>query len=286
MPVRGPLESRRRSVADLRQLHRGALEHAGEQHEGAHVRGGFDQVGGGLERLAADVRQALHGQQLVAGVGVDAGADGGTAQVDLGEQLRRQGLEARQVFAQGGGEGMEFLAEGHGHRVLQLGATHLQHLGEFHALGGEGGDQAVQAGEQGVMAEQQTQADGGGVGVVGRLRHVDVVVRVEMAILALGVAEQLQGDVGDHLVGVHVGRGAGPALDHVHHELVVEFAANDARAGINDRLVLLGRQMAEPVVGVRRRLLDHGQGHHQLGVVTEGYAGEAEVLHGAQVWMP
>ena len=74
------------------------------------------------------------------------------------------------------------------------------------------------------MAEQQAQADGGRVGIVGRLRHVHVVIGVQVLILALGVPHGLQGQVGDHLVGIHVGRCPGTALNHVHHELIVALA--------------------------------------------------------------
>ena len=192
-------------VADLRQLHRGTLEHAGEQHEGAHVGSGFDQVGRWNHGLAADDGQALYGQGLVARVGVDAGADGGAAQVHFGQQLWRQGFQAGQVFTEGGGEGAEFLAEGHRHGVLQLGAAHFQYVAELFALGGERLNQAVEAGQQRVMAQQQTQADRGRVGVVGRLRHVHVVVGVQVLVFALLVAHGLQRDVGDDFVGIHVG---------------------------------------------------------------------------------
>ena len=44
------------------------------------------QVGRRHHRVAADDGQALDGELLVGRVGVDAGADGGAAQVDLGEQ--------------------------------------------------------------------------------------------------------------------------------------------------------------------------------------------------------
>lgn len=282
MPVRGPLESRRRSLQIFDSLTAGALEHAGEQHEGAHVGGGFDQVGGRLQRLPADGGQALDGELLVAGVGVDAGADGGATEVHFGEQLRRQATQAVEVFAEGGGESVEFLAEGHRHGVLQLGAAHLQYAGEFDALGGEGLDQAVEAGQQGVVAEQQAQADGGRVGVVGRLRHVHIVVRVQVLVLTLGVAHGFQRDVRDHFVRVHVGGGAGAALDHVHHELLVEIAADQAGAGLADGGVLVFREMAELTVGVGGGLLDHGQGNDQLRVVRQRHPGEAEVVHGAQ----
>jgi len=80
----------------------------------------------------------------------------------------------------------------------------------------------------------------------------------------------------------HIGRGAGAALDHVDHELVVELTLNDACAGGADGRVLGGGQVAQLAVGVGGSLLDHRQGDHQLGVVAERHAAEAEVVHGAQ----
>ena len=46
-----------------------------------------------------------------------------------------------------------------------------------------------------------------------------MVVRVQHVVAALLDAQMLERAVGDHLVGVHVGRGAGAALDHVDDEL-------------------------------------------------------------------
>ena len=136
MPVRGPLDSRQ-VVADFRQLDRGTLEHAREQHEGAHVGGRFDQIGSRHQRLTANERQTIDRQLLIAGVGVDAGTDGGSAQVHFGQQLGCQAAQAVEVFGQGGGKGAELLTQGHWNGVLQLGAAHLQHMVEFFALGGK-----------------------------------------------------------------------------------------------------------------------------------------------------
>ena len=259
-------------VADLRQLHRQALEHARERDEGAHVRGGFDEVGSGFQRMAADGGQALHRQGLIAGVGVDPGADGSAAEVHFDQQLRRDQAQVLKVLAEGGGKRAEFLAEGHGHCVLQLGAAHLEDVRKFPRLAGKGLYQAVEAGQQGVMTQQQAQADGGRVGVVGRLRHVHVVVRVQVAILALGVVHVFQRQIGDHFIGIHVGRGAGAALNHVDDELVVVLATDQVRAGLTDCGVLGAAEVAEFAVGVRRRLLDHGQCHHQFWKVRQRHA--------------
>ncbi|MNO46165.1 hypothetical protein D3C76_364480 [compost metagenome] len=132
------------------------------------------------------------------------------------------------------------------------------------------------------MAQQQAQTDGGRVGVVGRLRHVHVVVRVQVLVLTLLVAHGLQRDVGDDFVGVHVGRSTSTALDHVHHELVVVIAFDQAGAGCGDGSVLGIAQVTQLTVGVGSGLLDHGQGHDQLRVVRQRNTGEVEVVGSAQ----
>ena len=56
---------------------------------------------------------------------------------------------------------------------------------------------------------------GGGIGVVGALRLVDVVVWMHRCLGSQFAAQDLNGAVGDHLVGVHVALGAGAGLpDH------------------------------------------------------------------------
>ncbi len=234
------------------------------------------------QRLAADGCQALYGEHLVARVGVDAGTDGSTTQVDFGQQLRRQRTQTVEVFGHGGGEGAEFLAQGHRHGVLQLGTAHLQYVVELFTFGSEGLDQAVEAGQQGIVTQQQAQADSGRVGVVGRLRHVHIVVRVQVLVLTLLVAHGLQRDVGDDFVGVHVGRSTSTALDHVHHELLVVVALDQSCAGCADRGVLGIAQVPQLTVGVSSCLLDHRQADYQFRVVRQRNAGEVEVVGSAQ----
>jgi hypothetical protein len=59
---------------------------------------------------------------------VDAGADGGRAQVHFADQ-QRAFSKALLVFTEHHGVGRELLAQRHRHGVLQLGAAHLQHIG-------------------------------------------------------------------------------------------------------------------------------------------------------------
>ena len=154
---------------------------------------------------------------------IDAGADRGRAHVDLADQKHRF-LQPLLVFSQHHRIGREFLAQRHRNGVLQLGAAHLDDVLELLGLRLErlaqhrhGVDQPHDAGIGRELERRR-------IDVVGALAHVDVLVGMQEVIVALGAAEQLQRAVGDHLVGIHVGRGAGAALDDVDHELFMQPA--------------------------------------------------------------
>jgi hypothetical protein len=114
------------------------------------------------------------------------------------------------------------------------------------------------------------------------LAHVHVLVGVQHVVGALGAPEDLERQVGDHLVGVHVGRGAGAALDDVDDELVVMGAVAQRGAGGDDGVAALAVEQPELAVGQRRRLLDAGKRADQLRVGRDRRAGDREVLHRAQ----
>ena len=105
-----------------------------------------------------------------------------------------------------------------------------------------------------------------------------MVVGVQPRVVAARVAEGHERQVGDHLVGVHVGRGAGVALDHVDDEVLVVAAGDDLVAGRRDGGGAAGVEHAEVAVGERGRLLYHGERPHELGEVRERHAGDREVL--------
>ena len=76
----------------------------------------------------------------------------------------------------------------------------------------------------------------------------------------------------EHLVDVHVGRGAGAALEHVDRELIVQLAVDDLLRRGHDGVAAFTGQRAERVVGQRRRLLHHGQRADQLRVMRDRHA--------------
>ena len=106
---------------------------------------------------------------------------------------------------------------------------------------------------------------------------------MQKLILAAPVAQKLQREIGDDFIGVHVGRGAGPALHRIDHELVeVAPVLGDEIAGAVDRVGLLRRQLLEPPVGARRRLLDEGKGADELGKMPDRNAGDRKIFDRAQ----
>jgi len=98
-----------------------------------------------------------------------------------------------------------------------------------------------------------------------------VIVRVNRRVVTPWPAQELEGAIRDHLVRVHVGRGARAALDHVDEEMLMMPAganllrcAHDqirdamieqAEVSVRERRCFLHRREHEPL---QRRLLDGG----------------------------
>ena len=212
-------------------------------------------------------------------VGVDARTDGRGTHVDLVEEPH-VGLQTVDLLGQRCGVGLELLPEGHRHGVLQLRAAHLDDVGKLLALGVECGDELLQRRHGAVDAPGQCDAHGRRVGVVGRLREIDVVVRVAVVVFALVVAEQFERPVGNHLVGVHVCRCAGASLYHVHDELFVEPVFTQLFACPGDRVGDRRIEQPQVAVGGCSPLLHVGQRVDQARKEVEPHAADVEVLHG------
>ena len=182
------------------------------------------------------------------------------------------------LVGEDGGESAEGLAQGHGHGVLELGAAHLDDGLELLALGAQGGDELLKLLDQALVRVVHADVDGGGVCVVGGLGAVDVVVGGAELVLAALVAHDLEGAVGDYLVGVHVGGGAGAALDHIYGEVLVVHAFADFLAGLHDGVLLGVREEAELVVGDGCAFLGDGQAGDEQRVLVEVELADLEVL--------
>lgn len=85
------------------------FQHAGIEHKGAHIPAGFDQVAGTNHFDAAEAGQFFNRETGIFRFGIDAGANGGAAEVDLAEQLY-DFVAAGDILLDVDGKGLEFLA--------------------------------------------------------------------------------------------------------------------------------------------------------------------------------
>ena len=99
-------------------------------------------------------------------------------------------------------------------------------------------------------------------------------------VLAPRRAQQLAGAIGEHLVGVHVVRGAGAGLIHVDHELIAQLAVEHLGGGALDRLGDIRRQTVQRAIGGGRGFLDEDGRRDELG--WRGESGNGEVLDRAR----
>lgn len=202
--------------------------------EGLKLVGRGDELGAG--HLGDLLGNAL-GEALEA---VEAGADGGTT---LGQhaQAGKGRLDTLNAVLKLGNVAGELLAKGQGSGVLQVGAADLDDLLELLALGLEGVLEGDERGQERLLdVENGGNVHDSGEGVVGGGTHVDVVVGVDGLLAAHLAAEDLNGAVGDDLVGVHVGLGAGAGLPDDQREVVDQFERGDLLGGLLDGLAQLG----------------------------------------------
>ena len=108
-----------------------------------------------------------------------------------------------------------------------------------------------------------------------------MVVGMAIFVFAPLVPQNFQRPVGNHLVGIHVGRSARSALHHVHHEMIVQRPALDLLAGRDDRRGDRSVQLSQVAVGHGGSLLHVGQRPDQLGKEIEPYAADVEILQRA-----
>ncbi|MCY1306059.1 hypothetical protein D9M70_558930 [compost metagenome] len=97
------------------------------------------------------------------------------------------------------------------------------------------------------------------IGVVRRLAHVDVIVRMHRLLRAHDAAEQFDRAVRNHLVGIHVRLGARTGLPDDEREMVVELAVDHFLRCLDDGIGYGGIQTAERLVGAGGCLLDDAE---------------------------
>ena len=104
----------------------------------------------------------------------------------------------------------------------------------------------------------------GGENVVGRLAEIDVIVGVHLPGFATSAAEQFRGTIGEHLVQVHVGLGAGARLPDGQGKLFRVAACQHFIGGLHDGCRLVRIQQAQVAVDERAGALDRGECKDEL----------------------
>ena len=157
-----------------------------------------------------------------------------------------------------------------------MGPADFHHVGELAGLGINGLVHALDRGNQRAMnAFGGGNVHGRGKSVVRGLRHVDVIVGMDGVFRAQHAAGQLDGAVGDHLVGVHVGLRAAAGLPDAQRELIVELAGNHVVGRLGDQAGLFRRELAELLIDQGRRLFQDAESTDQLG--GHGVAADIEM---------
>ena len=200
-------------------------------------------------------------------MGVEPGPGRRAAERDLADPAQRA-LDPLDAEPHLRGVAAELLAEGDRDRVHQMRAARLDDIGEALGLGAQRLLQPLHRRQQvvGDLA-QGGEVDRRGEDVIGRLAHVDVVV-------GMG---RVAGELGDHLVGVHVRGGAGAGLEDVDRELVVVFAGGDRVARFGDLRGEIRVEPAELAVGPRRGGLEPAEPAHDRN--RNRLAGNREVVN-------
>ena len=116
-------------------------------------------------------------------------------------------------------------------------------------------------------------------GVVRRLAAIDVVVGVHRRLAAALAAQDLVGAAGDHLVGVHVGLGAGAGLPDHQREFVRQLAVDHLLGGFGDGLRELAVELPELAVDPGGGQLDDPERPDEGR--RHALAADLEVLQGA-----
>lgn len=197
------------------------------------VRGGLELGSGHFGNLGRDrLVKALEGVQTC--------PDGSTALGQVAE-MGQSILDALDITVELGDIAGELLAKSKGRGILKVGTADLDELVELLHLDLESIAQALQ-GRQDLVLQVQDSSDvhGGREGVVGRGRHVDVVIGVDGLLGAHGSSHDLDRTVRNDFVGVHVALGTGTGLPNDEREVVHELALSDLGSGLLDSLTNLG----------------------------------------------
>src|SRR4029077_18986989 len=121
----------------------------------------------------------------------------------------------------------KFLFDSERSGVLQMGAADFDDAGKFFSLAIDVGAKCFGRGDQAASGfGGGGDVHGGGKGVVGGLRHIDVIVGMDGLLAAHCATGDFDCAVADDFVDVHVGLGAAAGLPDAQRKMIVEFSGN------------------------------------------------------------
>ena len=192
---------------------------------GTCVTRGFQQIMRSSNIQTGDLPQMPDDSALIVRRGVEPRADRRGSEVHLQKQSGVV-VKPTDLLLQQNGEGLELLPQAHRNSVLKLRTPHLQNIDELHPLGTHGGDESLKLLDERADKSEQPQTKSSRVGIVRRLGLVDMVVGVDDVIATLGISQELQSEVGNHLIGIHIDAGSGTSLELVDRKLIKAALSN------------------------------------------------------------
>ena len=231
MPARGPEASQRTSLAILVSEVASVLSAPLAKTSASCEASAWNLFGALVNGMPVSFASCADDPLAESRVRVEPGADGGAADRELVE--RRQGRADAPRHGRAGDPARDLLPERQRRRVLQVRAADLDDVGERARLAVQ---HVAQRRDRGNQARDDL-ADRGQVHgrrerVVGRLRAVDVVVRVHRLLRAHLPPSELDRAVADDLVGVHVGLRPAAGLPDDEREMRVERAGDHLVGGL------------------------------------------------------
>ncbi|KAH3670745.1 hypothetical protein OGAPHI_001261 [Ogataea philodendri] len=170
-------------------------------------------------------------------------------------------------------------SEGQWSGILQVSSSNLDDVGKLLSL-------LVQRVSQGLHFRQQMVGDlgdGGNVhhcweSVVRRLRHVDMIVRMNGFFRAKSSAQNLNGSVTDHLVGVHVGLGSRTGLENNQWKMVNKLSIGNLSGSLFDCVSQFRVQHTKLLVDSGSGFLQDSKSMHNWSRHDLSWTSDLEVL--------
>ncbi len=199
-----------------------------------------------------------------AGRCVDAGAHGRTSQRKAVHALQRI-FHPLQIVGEHARIARPLLPERQRRGILHVGASDLDDVLPLFGLGGNRIVQRLHRRHQPLLHTQRRRnVHGRGKVIVGRLRHIDVVVGMNRRLAPQRRARKLAAAIGDHLIHIHVELRSAARHPYVQRKHVLMLAAQNFVADLDDQFVVLGLEPVAGMVGIGCGFLQDGVGADHL----------------------